>query len=596
MKTRLSFLIIALLVINTLTAQIKIGDNPQNIHPASVLELESPSRVLVITRVTSAQMNTITPLRGALVYNTDEDCVHYYDGSEWINICEAFDNSFTVSTNAVFNAFSRDSTVVVTQTDTNYNFEVNQITGDNIVDTSINGANEIQQGSITGLQISNATITFNKLADGGNTGDLLRWNGAQWVLENEGVINITEKDSVIGNEVLDARPGGALERFGMGVEGNPFTLDVRVGGIENNDLAADAVTTDKIFNGTIINEDIADNAITSEKILDGEVDTQDIADQAITIIKMGVGSVGTNQIVDDAVTRIKLENGVNVGDLMRWDGTNWVLVNETALNITENDGDPNNEIQNLNIGPGGTANQSVEVAISGGTSALVDIRDEDSDPANENQTVSAGTGINVAQTGQDFQVTNAAPDQIVTLADGGGGNVTVGGTYPNFTIDIPNNTDSQNLSIGPGGTANQSVEVAISGGTSALVDIRDEDSDPANENQTVSAGTGINVAQTGQDFTVAVTNPVIAMGRVIGGIGSSVGSNVVDNTGGSYTVNITTVPAPTNYVVQLTINSAAGNVRTIQVTSQLASSFDIQIYDGTGATADSDWYYTVISF
>ncbi|WP_417936279.1 hypothetical protein, partial [Flagellimonas ochracea] len=233
MKTQLSFLIIALLVINTLTGQIKIGDNPQNIHPASVLELESPSRVLVITRVTDAQMNTINPLRGALVYNTDQECIHYFDGTEWINICEAFDNSFTVSTNAVFNPFSRDSTVVVTQTDTNYNFEVNQITGDNIVDTSINGANEIQQGSITGLQLSDATITFNKLADGGNTGDLLRWNGAQWVLENEGVINITEKDSIVGNEVLDATPGGALVRTGDGNEIIPYTLDVRTGGIDN---------------------------------------------------------------------------------------------------------------------------------------------------------------------------------------------------------------------------------------------------------------------------------------------------------------------------------------------------------------------------
>ncbi len=351
MKLQFSLLIIALLMINTITGQIKIGDNPQTIHPASVLELESSSRVLVITRVTDAQMNTITPLRGALVYNTDQECLHYYDGAQWINICEAFDNAFTVSTDAVFNPFSRDSTVVITQTDTNYNFEVNQITGDNIVDTSINGAVEIQQGSITGQQISNATISFDKLADGTNTGDLLRWNGAQWVLENEGAIDITEKDSIVGNEILDARPGGSLERFGAGNEGDPFTLDVLDGGIGNDELATDAVTTDKILDGTIGTADIADNTITSEQIIDGEVDTQDIADQAITIIKMGVGSVGTNQIVDREVTRVKLEDGVNVGDLMRWDGANWILTNESALNITENDGDPGNELQDLNLDP-----------------------------------------------------------------------------------------------------------------------------------------------------------------------------------------------------------------------------------------------------
>ncbi|RDY58098.1 hypothetical protein DX873_16360 [Flagellimonas nanhaiensis] len=336
-------------MINTLSGQIKIGDNPQNIDPTSVLELESTSRVLVITRLTDAQMGSLSPLRGAIVYNTDQDCLHYYDGTSWINICEAFDNSFTVSTNAVFNLFSRDSTVVVTQTDTNYNFEVNQITGENIVDTSINGASEIQQGSITGLQLQDSTVTFDKLARGGNTGDLLKWNGAQWVLENESVIDITEKDSIVGNEILDARLGGSLERFGAGSDIDPFTLDVLDGGIGNDELAPNAVTTDKILDGEVSTNDISDNAINSAKIEDGQVDTQDIADDAITIIKMGLGSVGTNQIVDDAVTRVKLENGINPGELMQWDGTNWVLINETALNITEVDGDPENELSDIGV-------------------------------------------------------------------------------------------------------------------------------------------------------------------------------------------------------------------------------------------------------
>ncbi|MFD0994023.1 hypothetical protein, partial [Tenacibaculum geojense] len=36
----------------------------------------------------------------------------------------------------------------------------------------------------------------------------------------------------------------------------------------------------------------------------------------------------------------------------------------------------------------------------------------------------------------------SAPDQTVTIADGGNGNVTVGGTYPNFTIDVPNTVEN----------------------------------------------------------------------------------------------------------------------------------------------------------
>ena len=92
----------SLLMIDSLSGQVKIGDSPQTLHPASVLELESDSKVLVITRVTDAQMIAINPLRGALVYNTDHNCLHYFDGTQWINICEALDNSFTVSTRADF--------------------------------------------------------------------------------------------------------------------------------------------------------------------------------------------------------------------------------------------------------------------------------------------------------------------------------------------------------------------------------------------------------------------------------------------------------------------------------------------------------------
>ncbi|MEP1033900.1 hypothetical protein, partial [Ekhidna sp.] len=55
-------------------------------------------------------------------------------------------------------------------------------------------------------------------------------------------------------------------------------------------------------------------------------------------------------------------------------------------------------------------------------------------------TVSAGTGISVNNVGDDFEVTNTAPDQTVALSDGG--NVTITGTYPNFTLAVPTNLDN----------------------------------------------------------------------------------------------------------------------------------------------------------
>ena len=70
-------------------SQVKIGENPNQINSASIVELESTTKAFVLTRVTTAQMLAISPLRGALVYNTEDDCVFYYTGSQWVDLCNA---------------------------------------------------------------------------------------------------------------------------------------------------------------------------------------------------------------------------------------------------------------------------------------------------------------------------------------------------------------------------------------------------------------------------------------------------------------------------------------------------------------------------
>lgn len=70
-------------------AQIKIGDSPSIINNSSLLELESTGKVLVITRVNNEEMMAITPLTGGMVYNSDENCIFYFNGANWVNLCNA---------------------------------------------------------------------------------------------------------------------------------------------------------------------------------------------------------------------------------------------------------------------------------------------------------------------------------------------------------------------------------------------------------------------------------------------------------------------------------------------------------------------------
>ncbi|MBU2973649.1 hypothetical protein [Zobellia sp. B3R18] len=80
-------LIVLLFLAQLAYSQVKIGDNINQIDAASLMELESASRVLVVTRVTNAQMSAITPLNGALVFNTDEACLFQYKNNVWTSLC-----------------------------------------------------------------------------------------------------------------------------------------------------------------------------------------------------------------------------------------------------------------------------------------------------------------------------------------------------------------------------------------------------------------------------------------------------------------------------------------------------------------------------
>ncbi|MBT8306021.1 MAG: hypothetical protein KJN85_03715, partial [Maribacter sp.] len=163
MKRALFLLFVGLLFSSTVKGQIKIGDNPQNIDAASVLELESDSRVLVITRINTTQMNAIVPSAGAIVYNTDLQCLHYYDGSQWINICEEVGGIPNLTTEPLVNT---NSTLIITPNGENNHIEVapNSIRSEQIVDGGING-DDIQDNSIGQSKIGNDAVGRNEIAE-----------------------------------------------------------------------------------------------------------------------------------------------------------------------------------------------------------------------------------------------------------------------------------------------------------------------------------------------------------------------------------------------------------------------------------------------
>ena len=98
MRTKLLLSLLFLGAQAIVSAQgLKLGNNPNVLHPASLLEMESTSLVFVPTRMNNGQMNAITPLDGALIYNTVEEGLYYYENGAWNpvgNVREVGDNIF----------------------------------------------------------------------------------------------------------------------------------------------------------------------------------------------------------------------------------------------------------------------------------------------------------------------------------------------------------------------------------------------------------------------------------------------------------------------------------------------------------------------
>ena len=82
---------------SNVSAQIKMGDNPNAIDPASLLELESTDKGFLWPRLTVAQRDNINfPPKGLTIYNVDLDCVEVNAGTkaapDWLCLSEDSDN------------------------------------------------------------------------------------------------------------------------------------------------------------------------------------------------------------------------------------------------------------------------------------------------------------------------------------------------------------------------------------------------------------------------------------------------------------------------------------------------------------------------
>ena len=97
MKTKITLLLSAcfMLIGITLSAQAKLGDNPTDVNANALLELESTSQGVLFPRMSSTDRDSVFTSdvpNGLLIYNTTEDCLQVYNGTQEAWNCVSADS------------------------------------------------------------------------------------------------------------------------------------------------------------------------------------------------------------------------------------------------------------------------------------------------------------------------------------------------------------------------------------------------------------------------------------------------------------------------------------------------------------------------
>ncbi|MGB5236987.1 MAG: hypothetical protein WBN59_05080, partial [Flavobacteriaceae bacterium] len=389
-----------LFAITSVYAQVKIGDNPNSIDPSSIVELESTDKAFVLTRVSDAQMQSISPLRGAMVYNTDTQCVHYFDGTNWSNLCEGGTSGFTLTNNGngtytlsdgkgmsvILNTAPETITTLVDNADGSFTYTnesgiTTTITNSNSDDQNLTGAtlntttNQLQIDIEDGASVSADLSTLDQSADvAANTATLNAHIAADLDQDPDNEYNSGIALTGTSIEVIDA--GGTLSQDLDGT----FATDAELAALSVDDADADPLNelnTSVVLNGTDLETTDVGGTITTD--LSSLVDDADA--DANNELNTGIALSGTAIEVTDT-------GGTLSQDL---DGTFATDAELAALSVDDADADPLNEL-NTSVVLNGT---DLETTDAGGTittdlSSLVD--DADADANNELNTGIALSG------------------------------------------------------------------------------------------------------------------------------------------------------------------------------------------------------------
>lgn len=275
-------------------AQVKVGDNINTIDGSSIFELESSDKVFVPTRMTATQMNTLSPLEGALVYNTDEECLFIFEGVGWKSLCNS-EISVTTAATSPLNPTTGD----IWFNETNTSVNVWDGTNWNPLPSPISNGSGAPSAATVPNPVA-GTLYVN-----GTTGDIYSYDGTTWILQTVNASNGLTK----GAGTIEL--GGPLTRATVINTDTNHTLAIR--GLEEEIALSNPVVTVDETSGVLRKSSIS-GFVQQEEVVILANDSQNRFTPPLTISsskKLNVYRNGVKlgfTVIDD--TTIELENPV----------------------------------------------------------------------------------------------------------------------------------------------------------------------------------------------------------------------------------------------------------------------------------------------
>lgn len=150
----LLFLFFTFLVFGQLNAQVGINDNGDPPDVSAGLDVDFSNKGFLPPRLTIAQRDAITtPAAGLFIFNTDENCLQFYDGSKWSSLAIVPTNDLICNTVSVFGDYLIGSALTAGEY-ISIDVDVNVLGAYNITTDVVNGYSFSATGTftVTGVQ------------------------------------------------------------------------------------------------------------------------------------------------------------------------------------------------------------------------------------------------------------------------------------------------------------------------------------------------------------------------------------------------------------------------------------------------------------